>query len=176
VALNAPPPPEQASQLLRSAQSSPNLAALKKISDSSSLKHLSAGRIHLQDAAKSSSRVPDASIFRSFHSVYEIDTGGLLGTGGYAVVRRATHKQTGKVYAVKIMNIGHSKTKKDEAAQPSHHAGGEDDFFIDDEQSESDDGSKVDMSMSFEVTVNGENVQISPCELLYSSFSFLGRK
>ena len=46
-----------------------------------------------------------ANIFRPINNYYVMDD-DTLGTGGYAVVRKATHKQTGKVYAVKIMRLG----------------------------------------------------------------------
>ena len=41
------------------------------------------------------------SIFRPFDAEYT--TGETLGTGGYAVVKEATHIETGEKYAIKIM-------------------------------------------------------------------------
>ena len=43
------------------------------------------------------------SIFRPFDAEYT--SGETLGTGGYAVVKEATHIQTGIKYAVKIMKV-----------------------------------------------------------------------
>jgi hypothetical protein len=134
--------------MTRAAVSSPNLAALNAVpAAENSLKHLSTGRVRVEKRLGSAAtQAANNSIFRSFHSIYEMDTSGLLGTGGYAVVRQATHKQTGKVYAVKIMVIG----RKSEESEDGDSA--EDD--TEEEEGGDDEKSKLDMTMSFEVSIS----------------------
>ena len=96
-----------------------------------------------------------ANIFRPINNYYTMDD-DTLGTGGYAVVRKATHKQTGKVYAVKIMRLGKSKPDTDDSSDDEATAALLNGVFAD---SDSDDASlthsdKYDMSMSYDEIMN----------------------
>ncbi|KAK3237193.1 hypothetical protein CYMTET_52709, partial [Cymbomonas tetramitiformis] len=50
--------------------------------------------------------------FRPFTDEYEL--GDTLGTGGYAMVNVATHRATGKTYAVKIMKLNFSENEEED--------------------------------------------------------------
>eukprot|EP00959_Pyramimonas_sp_CCMP1952_P294288 6155686-Pyramimonas_sp.AAC.1 len=83
------------------------------------------------------------SIFRPFEEEYKV--GETLGTGGYAVVMKATHKKTGQVYAVKIMKIG-KNTEDDESKEEDHE---------DEDLAEDEDEDDVD-ELTYEQIIDNE--------------------
>ena len=99
-----------------------------------------------------------SSVFRSFHQFYALDTSRVLGTGGYAVVRRAVHKQSGKQYAVKIMKLGKAEPEEEEEEEDGEEDEDEDSDEDSDEEDDDDHDSRhsarYDMTMSYEEIMN----------------------
>ena len=93
------------------------------------------------------------SIFRSFQACYEMDLGAAVGTGGYAMVRRATHRATGQVVAVKIMSLGRTPATKagcKESGSDSESSSDEEESSSEGSGSESGAGSLRDTSISYQ--------------------------
>jgi len=100
----------------------------------------SLSQLHNKDEKEKGAEL--TSIFRPFEEEYTV--GETLGTGGYAVVMKATHKATGQVYAVKIMKIG-KNTEDDESKDEEDE----------DEDEEDEDDDDVD-ELTFEQIIDNE--------------------
>lgn len=92
------------------------------------------------------------SIFRSFQACYDMDLGPAVGTGGYAVVRRAVHRATGEIVAVKIMSLGRTppSAQGGSSSDNESNSGDEGGSSEEDSDSDSDASSLHDMSISYQ--------------------------
>ena len=81
-----------------------------------------------------------------------MDFGPAVGTGGYAVVRRAVHRATGEIVAVKIMSLGRpsASAQGGSSSDDDSNSGDEDGSSAEDSGSDSDASSLHDMSISYQ--------------------------
>jgi len=103
-----------------------------------------------------------------------MDFGPAVGTGGYAIVRRAVHRATGEIVAVKIMSLGRpsASAQGGSSSDDDSNSGDEDGSSAEDSGSDSDASSLHDMSISYqEVDIFFKNK--SKCSRLGSITDFL---
>jgi len=81
-----------------------------------------------------------------------MDLGPAVGTGGYAVVRRAVHRATGEIVAVKIMSLGRTPPSAQGGSSSDYesNSGDEDGSSGEGSDSDSDASSLHDMSISYQ--------------------------
>ena len=82
------------------------------------------GGLHELDNSKHILSIGYVHRHKPFQSEYEV--GDAIGTGGFAVVRKATHRTSGKVYAVKTLRVrAGSNDSDDDSVDSDDDSGGE---------------------------------------------------